>query len=94
MGNKSSPSGGKKKQITFFIKSVFTLCHKNAIISGCRQDALKRFSDMESTIPFAYQWVCFGFWTKLQIIAIFHRPSTLIGDIRTTNVPLNVTPCT
>ena len=38
---------------------------------------LKRFSEMESTINFAYKWVCFRFWTKLKKTTIFHRPSTL-----------------
>ena len=33
-GIKAVESGGKKKQITFFIKSASTLCYKNAIISG------------------------------------------------------------
>ena len=33
-GIKAVESGGKKKQITFFIKSASTLCYKDAIISG------------------------------------------------------------
>ena len=33
-GIKAVESGGKKKQITFFIKRASTLCHKNAIISS------------------------------------------------------------
>ena len=49
MWNKSSQNGGKKKQITFYIKSASIQCYKNAIISRQRQDTLKRFSEMEST---------------------------------------------
>ena len=55
------------------IKNEFTTCLKNGNNLNLKQDIEKSFSEMNSTINFASEWMCFESLTKLMKIAIFSQ---------------------
>ena len=68
----------KWKGLLHFINDEFTLFYKNANFTRFMKDALKRFSEIESTIYVTYESVRFEFLSNAPKSLFFHRLSTLI----------------